>query len=105
VAAYSYVFTGSGALVWLVTSLACFGLYVHAFLVLKHPLLEYVLIGTFVFRSFYRLDNAGLTQEFKTRYFQLLQEYRNKPIDLKEICLDLSNYKTRKNLDSIQDMN
>ena len=56
----------------------------------------------FVFRSFYRLDNAGLTQEFKTRYFQLLQEYRNKPIDLKEICLDLSNYKTRKNLDSIQ---
>ena len=47
----------------------------------------------FVFRSFYRLDNAGLTQEFKTRYFQLLQEYRNKPIDLKEICLDLSNYK------------
>jgi hypothetical protein len=56
----------------------------------------------FVFRSFYRLDNAGLTPEFKTRYFEILQEYRNKPIDLKAICLDLSNYKTRKDLNSIQ---
>lgn len=56
----------------------------------------------FIFRSFYRLDNAGLTPEFKTRYFELLQEYRNKPIDLKAICFDLSDYKTRKGLSSIQ---
>ncbi|MDK2065432.1 hypothetical protein PT447_10890 [Aliarcobacter butzleri] len=56
----------------------------------------------FVFRSFYRLDNAGLTPELKSRYFELLQEYRNKPIDLKAICLDLSNFKTRKDLNSIQ---
>lgn len=56
----------------------------------------------FIFRSFYRLDNAGLTPEFKTRYFELLQEYRNKPIDLNAICLDLSDYKTRKGLNSIQ---
>lgn len=33
----------------------------------------------FVFRSFYRLDNAGLTQEFKTRYFQLKD--KNEKID------------------------
>jgi len=46
----------------------------------------------FIFRSFYRLDNAGLTSELKSRYFELLQEYRTKPIDLKAICLDLSNY-------------
>lgn len=56
----------------------------------------------FIFRSFYRLDNAGLTPELKSRYFELLQEYRTKPIDLKAICLDLSNYKTRKDLNSIQ---
>lgn len=31
----------------------------------------------FVYRSFYRLDNAGLTQEFKNKYFQILEEYRN----------------------------
>lgn len=48
VAAYSYVFRGSGALVWFVTSVVCLGLYAHAVSVLKHPLLEYVLIGTFV---------------------------------------------------------
>jgi hypothetical protein len=56
----------------------------------------------FIFRSFYRLDNAGLTPEFKTRYFELLQEYRDKPIDLNAICIDLSDYKTRKGLNSIQ---
>jgi len=30
----------------------------------------------FVFRSFYRLDNAGLTTQFKTEYFNILQQYR-----------------------------
>lgn len=30
----------------------------------------------FVYRSFYRLDNAGLTTLFKTEYFNILQEYR-----------------------------
>ena len=48
VAAYNYVFQGSGALVWFVTSAVCLGLYAHAVAALKHPLLEYVLIGTFV---------------------------------------------------------
>lgn len=56
----------------------------------------------FVYKNFYRLDNAGLTPELKTRYFELLQEYRNKPIDLKAICFDLYEYKTRKDKNSIQ---
>jgi hypothetical protein len=30
----------------------------------------------FTFRSFYRLDNAGLTPEFKSKYFALLEESR-----------------------------
>ena len=56
----------------------------------------------FTYRSFYRLDNAGLTPEFKSRYFELLQEYRIKPIDLKDICVDLYEYKTRKGYNSVQ---
>lgn len=35
----------------------------------------------FVFRSFYRIDNAGLTPEFKKEFFNILEEYR-KDIDL-----------------------
>jgi hypothetical protein len=30
----------------------------------------------FVYRSFYRLDNAGLTDQFKKDYFNILQSYR-----------------------------
>ncbi len=56
----------------------------------------------FTYRSFYRLDNAGLTPEFKSRYFELLQEYRTKEISLKDICIDLYEYKTRKGLNSVQ---
>ena len=32
----------------------------------------------FVYRSFYRIDNAGLTTEFKKEYFKILEEYRHK---------------------------
>lgn len=47
-AAYSYVFRSNGEAVWLVTSLVCLGVYGHALWAIKNPLLEYVLIGTFV---------------------------------------------------------
>jgi hypothetical protein len=30
----------------------------------------------FVYRSFFRLDNAGLTDEFKFKYFELLESYK-----------------------------
>lgn len=37
----------------------------------------------FVFRSFYRLDNAGLTPEFKSRYFELMEGNRgNKSMEI-----------------------
>lgn len=47
-AAYSYGLQGRPQLVWLLTSLLCFGLYYHALTRLKTPLLEYVFIGSFV---------------------------------------------------------
>ena len=43
----------------------------------------------FVFRSFFRLDNAGLTPEFKTEYFELLEKTRNAKQFNFEIILNL----------------
>jgi hypothetical protein len=41
----------------------------------------------FVFRSFYRLDNAGLTRDFKTRYFELMEQWRgHSEINLRELA-------------------
>jgi hypothetical protein len=37
----------------------------------------------FVYRSFYRLDNAGLTAEFKREYFIIMEELRDTP------CIDI----------------
>lgn len=57
----------------------------------------------FVFRSFYRLDNAGLTPEFKDAYFQLMQRCRNiNTIDPHAIIEYLYQYKRRKGDHSIQ---
>ncbi|MDN3203784.1 hypothetical protein [Algoriphagus sediminis] len=47
----------------------------------------------FVFRSYYRLDNAGLTPEFKSRYFELMEEKRdNQSIGIKDLLLELEKY-------------
>jgi hypothetical protein len=44
----------------------------------------------FVYRSFYRLDSAGLSPEFKTRYFELLQLARSTPaVDLRALTNEL----------------
>lgn len=55
----------------------------------------------FVYRSFYRLDNAGLTSKFKDEYFQILEEYRNsKDLDFKKVLSRLwiyPNLKKNKN--------
>lgn len=57
----------------------------------------------FVYRSFYRLDNAGLTPEFKTAYFELLQQYRSEhSIDPVDIVNELYRYERRKGDHSIQ---
>jgi len=57
----------------------------------------------FVFRNFYRLDNAGLTDEFKTTYFELLEYYRNQSnIDSEEVLVKLYVKKNHKGQPTLQ---
>jgi len=57
----------------------------------------------FVFRSFYRLDNAGLTPEFKDEYFKILQSVRSEvSIDILEIVEKLYSFPNRKGQNSLQ---
>lgn len=51
----------------------------------------------FLFRSYYRLDSAGLTPEFKVAYFKIMEEtFSTKNVDLRSICKDLYRYENRK---------
>lgn len=57
----------------------------------------------FVYRSFYRLDNAGLTTEFKTEYFNILEEYRESEIfDFENILQRLYNFQNHKGQNTFQ---
>ena len=57
----------------------------------------------FVFRSFYRIDNAGLTPEFKKDYFKILEEYRNeKQFDFEKVLRRLYSFPNRKGQNSLQ---
>jgi hypothetical protein len=57
----------------------------------------------FVYRSFYRLDNAGLTPEFKMRYFELMEKSRSSEnINPEPILKELYEILTRKDLKSFQ---
>jgi hypothetical protein len=57
----------------------------------------------FLFRSFYRLDNAGLTDDFKIRFFQLLQAAKCAgSVDIPEVVRDLYAIRNRKGQESIQ---
>jgi hypothetical protein len=57
----------------------------------------------FLFRSYYRMDNAGLSDDFKTAYFDLLEMKRGSTdLDLKDICAELSRYKTKRQKQSLQ---
>ena len=53
----------------------------------------------FVFRSYYRLDNAGLSEEIKNVYFKLLE---NKQTKLESILLALYEIPTLKHKNTIQ---
>lgn len=53
----------------------------------------------FIFRSFYRLDNAGLTKEFKKRYFELLD---SKETNIEKILKELYEIKTIRDKKSLQ---
>ena len=57
----------------------------------------------FVFRSFYRLDNAGLTSPFKIEYFNIMQEYRQLDhFDFATILYRLYNIINHKNQKTFQ---
>jgi hypothetical protein len=53
----------------------------------------------FVFRSYYRLDNAGLSDKMKESFFRLLS---NKKVTLKDILSELYNIPTLKGKQTIQ---
>ena len=56
----------------------------------------------FLFRSYYRLDNAGLSDDFKRAYFERMEELFGAQIDLREICLYLTKFRNRRNQISLQ---
>ena len=61
------------------------------------------LLFQFVFRSFYRLDNAGLTPEFKKEYFAIMQEYRNEAeLDFKDVLSRLYAFPNRRGYNTVQ---
>ena len=53
----------------------------------------------FVFRSYYRIDNAGLTSDWKVRYFKFLSERER---SLKTILEGLYHIPTKKKVKSLQ---
>jgi len=57
----------------------------------------------FVFRSFYRLDNAGLSNAMKLEYFNLMQELRNQDnFDFSLVCRRLYDIPNLKGQNSLQ---
>lgn len=57
----------------------------------------------FVYRSFYRIDNAGLTPEFKKEYFKILEQYRNeKQFDFETVLRRLFSFPNRKGQKTLQ---
>ena len=57
----------------------------------------------FVFRSFYRIDNAGLTPEFKKEYFRILEQNRNeKQFDFEKVLRRLYSFPNRKGQNTLQ---
>ena len=60
-------------------------------------------IFQFMYRSFYRLDSAGLSPEFKSKYFVLLEESRNLlEVDLGRLVKDLYEIPNLKGQQSLQ---
>ena len=57
----------------------------------------------FLFRSYYRLDNAGLTNEFKAAYFRIMEGLSDqKEINLETVCNSLKAYKNKKDQVTLQ---
>ena len=64
--------------------------------VTKNPVFQ------FVFRSFYRLDMAGLTKEFKTEYFKIMETSKTKGYNISEILRKLYAFENIKGQENIQ---
>lgn len=61
------------------------------------------MVFQFFYRSFYRLDNAGLTADFKSDYFRIMERHRNyDTFDVKEILDRLYQIKNLKGQSTIQ---
>jgi hypothetical protein len=78
---------------------------VHKYLIQKFSQTNVVadLPFQFLYRSFYRLDNAGLTSEFKTAYFKILEEERSGITpDIKAILVKLKDFRNKKNQENVQ---
>jgi len=57
----------------------------------------------FVFRSFYRIDNAGLTSDFKDRYFELMEEaQKSGNLDFPYLSRELFKLPNRKGNNTLQ---
>jgi hypothetical protein len=57
----------------------------------------------FLYRSYYRLDNAGLSEQFKQAYFEELEAQSGKDVvDLREIALRLHVFTTLRGRRSLQ---
>src|SRR4051812_17817081 len=57
------------------------------------------LLFQFVFRSYYRIDNAGLTSDWKVRYFEFMRDRESR---LPTILEGLYHIPTKKNVKSYQ---
>src|ERR1035437_8173798 len=68
----------------------------------KEPVSQNTLFQ-FAFRSFYRLDSAGLTPEFKKKFFELFEENvkKEKP-NMTETIQELANIRNFKNQNTVQ---
>ena len=60
------------------------------------------LVFQFVFRSFYRIDMAGLTKEFKTEYFTIMETSKTKGYEISNILKKLYKFKNIKGQKNIQ---
>lgn len=68
----------------------------------KGPILKNNLFQ-FVYRSFYCLDNAGLTPKFKSEYFRMMEECRSsKGLDLRNLTKNLYEIPNLKGRNSLQ---
>lgn len=55
-----------------------------------------------IYKSFYKLTIAGLTEEFIIEYFSIMEKSKNEAIDIDYILRILYEFKTKKGVNSIQ---